>query len=118
MATDTPTLLRVVRRYIRQNYPGAEGETITIRLRSGDFIRLPIIGNFPACKTGGAAEKLQENELHILGFIPAHDKEPMSSAKLAKACGYKHNSYFSKLLRRLRNKGQIVLDTGGYRKAK
>ena len=115
---DTQRFLSAVRKYVRRTFPGAEAETVTIRMRSGDLVRLPVIGAFPATKNSGAAESLLESELHVLDHVPGHDKPPATSAKIQSAAGYANKSHFMKILRRLRVKGQVVLDATGYRRTK
>jgi len=113
---DTQKFLRSLRRYVRMNFPGCEAESIVIRFRSGEAMRMPVIGKTPASILTGAQEQLADNELQVLAHVPDTDKPGATPEKLAKESGYRLNTWFRNILRNLRKKKKIRLDPDGYRK--
>lgn len=115
---DTPKFLRCLRRYIRAQFPGCEALKISIDMKDGNKIRIPVIGENTTWQLSGTKEKLEENEAKILSVIPEFDKPAASSRKIAKDSKSRYNSYFRSILGSLRKKGRISLDADGYRKCK
>lgn len=110
--------LKTVRKFVRLNYPGYKAETVTVRFKGGGAVRLSVLGKTPACQLAGASERLAENEMQVLGVMPDNEKPGLTSEKIAKAAGYKHNSYLLTILRSLRKKGLVDLKPDGYKKVK
>lgn len=115
---DTQDFLRIVRKYVKRNYPGCKAETVTIRLHGGERVRIPVVGDKPRMQVVAAHENIEENEMFVLDFIPEHDKPGESARTIARKADMTYNSWFRTILGSLRKKHKVVSAAGGYRKAR
>ncbi len=114
---DTQAFLKMVRKFVRTNYPGCKAEAITVHLKSGERIKMPVVGTAPPTTMQGAAENVAVNEKHVYDHVPGPDSTCLMPRRIAKLAGMTYNSWFRSIFARLKKKGLVIEGEGGFRKA-